>query len=926
MMDPVFVDCQEPKRKKLSRERNFNGIDFVEVGDDQLGLCVHFFGKMPEDIEARNIQISGGHRIRNIQVVKVQLRYASNDQPDDCLHITVDKAGDFSLYSVRLFDTDSNERPTQRPFHGFDPRYAHIEFSFKVNCPSDFDCKPMPVCPQESKDEPEIDYLARDYASLRQLILDRLSLIMPDWLERHVPDLGVALVELLAYMGDYLSYYQDAVATEAYLDTARKRTSIRRHARLVDYRIHEGCNARALLCVETDAVDISLDPREVYFITVPKDTPGLSDKILTSPDLPNLPDSSHETFEPMSDAAIRLSKAHNAIPFYTWQDKRCCLPIGATAATLADEWEIPSQSSQEKPQGQISSQRATDATRKRKLHLQAGDILLLTEVKGPQTGEDSDADPAHRHPVRLIKVEPGLDPVTDQPTVEVEWATEDALPFDLCLSAGRPAPYCDVIEGVSVACGNVILVDHGRTIEPPEKLGQVCEKNSTGECECEGVPVEMIYFPEKFHPQAQKQPLTFNSRPSPDGTAVSLLTQDPRKAIPCITLGAFPAVRLDDIFAPLFDLKDVADPSDLAVRLRNASDTVARALRSRLSNEIQNLLEQYDGSGTLPEGLGTALTRELSAMVQAWLPQWDLLGSNSEDRHFVVEIDDEGRANLRFGNGESGKMPDAGTTMIASYRVGNGPSGNVGSETISAIVFRKTRMDGVSLQVRNPLPAQGGMGPESVEEVRLFAPHAFRKRLQRAVTAEDYAVLAGQNRKIQRAAATLAWTGSWYSAQVGIDPFGTEEPKRAMLKEIAQYLHIYRRMGHDVEVVKAAYVPLDIEMKVCVLPHYLRAHVEPALLQAFGTAALPDGAYGFFHPDSLSFGDGVHLSRLIATAQAIAGVKSVTITKLERLFEGPNHEIENGVLPLGSLEIVQMDNDPNFPEHGRIILITEGGR
>ena len=68
---------------------------------------------------------------------------------------------------------------------------------------------------------------------------------MPDWQERHVPDLGVTLVELLAYVGDYLSYYQDAVGTEAYLGTARQRISVRRHARLVDYQLHEGCNARA---------------------------------------------------------------------------------------------------------------------------------------------------------------------------------------------------------------------------------------------------------------------------------------------------------------------------------------------------------------------------------------------------------------------------------------------------------------------------------------------------------------------------------------------------------------------------------------------------------------------------------------------------------------------------------------------------------
>ena len=38
-----------------------------------------------------------------------------------------------------------------------------------------------------------------------------------------MPDVGVMLVDLLAYVGDQLSYYQDAVATEAYLGTARQR-------------------------------------------------------------------------------------------------------------------------------------------------------------------------------------------------------------------------------------------------------------------------------------------------------------------------------------------------------------------------------------------------------------------------------------------------------------------------------------------------------------------------------------------------------------------------------------------------------------------------------------------------------------------------------------------------------------------------------
>ncbi len=144
------------------------------------------------------------------------------------------------------------------PLAGFDPRLSEVEFSFKVECASDFDCKPDAQCPPAAADEPEINYLAKDYASFRRLMLDRLSAIAPGWRERNPADLGVALVELLAYVGDQLSYYQDAVATEAYLGTARRRVSVRRHARLVDYRLHEGTNARAWV-----AFTVRGDPRRM---------------------------------------------------------------------------------------------------------------------------------------------------------------------------------------------------------------------------------------------------------------------------------------------------------------------------------------------------------------------------------------------------------------------------------------------------------------------------------------------------------------------------------------------------------------------------------------------------------------------------------------------------------------------------------------
>src|SRR5947207_8104339 len=236
-------DNKTERRYAIKAKPDISGIDYIEVDEtDQRLLHVHLLDKVPAhvSITEKNVSIAGGRRICDIKVVIDGVTRCSNDDPDhaDCMTVRVNKAGDFSTYTLCLVKLDAKGQPTETPLSGFDPRYACAEFSFKGNCSSDLDCQTGDTCPPTTLPEPEIDYLAKDYASFRQLILDRLATIMPDWQERHVPDTGIAFVEVLAYVGDYLSYYQDAVGTEAYLDTPRQRISGRRHARLVDYWLH----------------------------------------------------------------------------------------------------------------------------------------------------------------------------------------------------------------------------------------------------------------------------------------------------------------------------------------------------------------------------------------------------------------------------------------------------------------------------------------------------------------------------------------------------------------------------------------------------------------------------------------------------------------------------------------------------------------
>lgn len=314
-----------------------------------------------------------------------------------------------------------------------------------------------------------------------------------------------------------------------------------------------------------------------------------------------------------------------------------------------------------------------------------------------------------------------------------------------------------------------------------------------------------------------------------------------------------------------------------------------------------------------------------------WEPRRDLLDSTPRDRHFVGELEDDGRLTLRFGDGRHGARPTPGSRLELRYRLGGGTAGNVGAEAINHLVLCDDSGGGDREEppvagVRNPLPAVGGTEPEPVEQVRQLAPLDLRRTRLRAVTAEDYAALASSLPGVQRAAAAIRWTGSVQEAHIAVDPYGTGAPSEALLAEVAQALEACRRIGHDLVVGPARLVPLDIELKVCARPGHQHGQILAELYRVLGSGRLPGGRLGFFHPDALTFGEPVRLSRLVAVAAAVPGVESVHVTRLRRLFHEDRGEREDGVLRLGPLEIATCDNDPDRPENGRLAISLGGAR
>jgi predicted phage baseplate assembly protein len=245
----------------------------------------------------------------------------------------------------------------------------------------------------------------------------------------------------------------------------------------------------------------------------------------------------------------------------------------------------------------------------------------------------------------------------------------------------------------------------------------------------------------------------------------------------------------------------------------------------------------------------------------------------------------------------------------------------VGAEALAHIVSSETAI----VEVRNPLPAWGGVEPETIEQVRQNAPSAFRTQ-ERAVTADDYAEVTGLHSQVQRAAATFRWTGSWHTVFLTVDRLGGQEVEATFEEDILRHVERFRMAGHDVEVDGPRFVPLEIEMYVCVHPNYFRSDVKAALLEVFSNRPLPDGRRGVFHPDNFTFGQPVYLSTLYAAAQAVTGVASVRIKTFQRQDSPSNEALEKGELTLGRLEIARLDNDPNFPKHGVFRVTLEGGK
>lgn len=298
-----------------------------------------------------------------------------------------------------------------------------------------FGPKPTPVGPNWFG---EIDYLAKDFESMAAHMLQDLKRNLPSWEAGTPADVGITLVEMLAYVGDYLSYRQDFVGNEAFLNTAQMPTSLRRHARLLGYRPSGGAPARTIVSFEV------LAP-----LTIPTGTPVLSAVgqssskiVMDHSQIPSAINKGAVCYE--TSVHLRARPDNNKVSILDYGMQDYVLTAGSTSATLL----------------------YADANRDDPLPLKPGDLVVILATGGTRGSEADDI----AHPVRLtaVQLESG-DSEGKQAggiRLNIHWSDEDALPCDIAVT--RPS-----IDGgrqvTAFVSANAVEVEFGWT-GPPKDL------------------------------------------------------------------------------------------------------------------------------------------------------------------------------------------------------------------------------------------------------------------------------------------------------------------------------------------------------------------------------------------------------------------------------------------------------------------------
>ncbi len=312
------------------------------------------------------------------------------------------------------------------------------------------------------------------------------------------------------------------------------------------------------------------------------------------------------------------------------------------------------------------------------------------------------------------------------------------------------------------------------------------------------------------------------------------------------------------------------------------------------------------------------LTTEMEghAEIEVWTLQESLAFSREEQRDFAVEIDEEDRATIIFGDGAFGAIPPRGAVVKATYRVGGGSHGNVAAGTIQTIVDAP-QLALIGAQVTNLEPATGGAERESIEHAVQHAPRVFRSR-KRAVTAGDYETLARDFRGVGKVRAEAT---NWNTVKLFVAPAGGGYVSDLLRANLLAYFEDKRPVSALVEIEDVDYVEVYVTATIRVESYYVPEEVKEQVQKSAGSLL----AF-----ENVDFAKPIYLSKFYEAIEAIPGVDHVTVEEFRSQAVGEDMAASEakGELALGKIkpepnQVAVVPDDAQYASGIRVVYEGE---
>lgn len=259
-----------------------------------------------------------------------------------------------------------------------------------------------------------------------------------------------------------------------------------------------------------------------------------------------------------------------------------------------------------------------------------------------------------------------------------------------------------------------------------------------------------------------------------------------------------------------------------------------------------------------------------------WNERSSLHGAEADALCFSLRTDHSRRTTVVFGDGVHGaRLPSGQDNIVASYRVGGGPQGEVRAGSLQLLTNPPLGIR----SVRNPVAASGSAAAESPQQAKQRAPLSTRP-LSRLVSRRDYEDFARTFAGIDKAQVRLLHDGVGPLLHMTV----AASSGRPMPTDSLTLVNLRRALVGLGDATQPLCVQDHRVVRFCVRAILRRAPQMPVRQIEQDARARFTEAFSFQARD---LGQAVMASEVINTLQQVPGVAAVSLLHLYREGEEP---------------------------------------